>query len=338
MAAPVAPHTRTLRPYALFYMYRRRLRAHAASELLAGLGIAVAVALVLAATVAQRSIAGSTGQVVRTVVGQASLQLRAQDGAGFDGPGFDERMLESVEAIPGVKQAAPLLEQTATVLAHNGRHVTVDVAGTDNSLAILDGLARTLPLDTFSPHAIGLSRASADALGAGASKGSEVTLELRGRSVPLHVSAVLGPEVAGAVSGALVAVMPLVRLQRLAGLPGRVSRILVQTKPGREAAVRHSLETLAAGRLTVAPADQDVSLLDQALRPSALASQLFAAIGALLGFLLAFNAMLLTVPERRRAIADLRLAGTRRASIVQIVLSQALCLGLGASAVGLAAG
>jgi putative ABC transport system permease protein len=319
-------------------MYRRRLRAHAVSELLAGLGIAVAVALVLAAIVAQGSIAGSTGQVVRTVVGQASLQLRAQDGAGFDGSGFDERVLDRVEAIPGVKQAAPLLEQTATVLARNGRHVIVDVAGTDNSLAIVDGLARTLPLDTLSPHAIGLSRASADALDAGASKGSEVTLELRGRSTSLRVSAVLGPEVAGAISGALVAVMPLARLQRLAGLPGRVSRILVQTEPGHEAAVRRSLERLAAGRLTVAPADQDVTLLDQALRPSALASQLFAAIGALLGFLLAFNAMLLTVPERRRAIADLRLAGTRRSSIVQIVLSQALCLGLAASAVGLAAG
>ena len=37
--------------------------------------------------------------------------------------------------------------------------------------------------------------------------------------------------------------------------------------------------------------------------------------------------MLLTVPERRQAIADLRLAGTRRGAIVQIVAFQALCLG-----------
>ncbi len=48
--------------------------------------------------------------------------------------------------------------------------------------------------------------------------------------------------------------------------------------------------------------------------------------------------MLLTVPERRQAIADLRLAGTRRSAIVQIVLFQALCLGVAASVVGLAAG
>jgi putative ABC transport system permease protein len=338
--------TRTLRPWAQIYLYRRRLRAHAVSELLAGVGIAVAVALVLAATVAEGSIAGSTGQVVRAVVGQANLQLRAQDGAGFDGSGFDESLLAKVEAIPGVKQAAPLLEQAATVRAPDGRHVTVDLAGTDVSLAVLDGLAHTLPLDALSPGAIGLSRASADALGISAAaaaagagaKASEVTLDLRGRAIPLRVSAVLGPEAAGAVSTALVAVMPLASLQRFAGLPRRVTRILVQSAPGREASVRRGLQALAAGRLTVAPADQDVALLDQALRPSNLASQLFAAIGALLGFLLAFNAMLLTVPERRQAIADLRLAGTRRGAVVQIVLFQALCLGVAASLVGLAAG
>jgi putative ABC transport system permease protein len=335
MAGPAALRTRALRPYALLYIYRRRLRAHAVSELLAGVGIAVAVALVLAATIAQGSIAGSTGQVVRAVVGQADLQLRARDSEGFD-----ERMLARVEAIGGVKQAAPLLEQTATVLAPDGRRATVDLAGTDVSLAVLDGLAATLPLNALTPGGIGLSRTTADALRVHASgpTASQITLQLRGRSSPLRVSAVLGPEAAGAVSSSLVAVMPLATLQRLAAMPHRVTRILVQSEPGRQSEVRHGLEALAAGRLTVAPADQDVTLLDQALRPSDLASQLFAAIGALLGFLLAFNAMLMTVPERRQAIADLRLSGTRRGAILQIVAFQAVCLGMLASAIGLAGG
>jgi len=329
------PHGRALGPYALAYIYRRRLRVHGVAELLAGVGIAVAVALVLAALVAEGSIAGSTRQVVQAVVGQASLQLRAPAGGTFD-----ERTLGSVEAIPGVKQAAPLLEQTATVRAPNGRQVTVDLAGTDVSLAILDGLAHTLPLDALTPGGIGLSHATAQALGINAAgpHAGGVTLKLRGLSTPLHISAILGPEAAGAVSGALVAVMPLERLQKLAGLAHRVTRILVQTEPGAQSAVRRHLQTLADERLTLAPSLQDVTLLKQALRPSDLASQLFAAIGALLGFLLAFNATLLTVPERRQAIADLRLAGTQRSAILQIVLFQALCLGLLATGVGLAAG
>ncbi len=148
----------------------------------------------------------------------------------------------------------------------------------------------------------------------------------------------LGPEAFGALSEARVAVMPLAELQRLAGLPGRISRILVQTKPGAQATVRKQLQTLAGGRLQVAAADQDVALLRHALRPSDQASGFFAAVSALLGLLFAFNALLLTVPERRRAIADLRLIGTKRSAIVQMFAFQALCLGAGAALVGLAGG
>ena len=112
----------------------------------------------------------------------------------------------------------------------------------------------------------------------------------------------------------------------------------MQPAQGRGQAVAGALRRLAAGRLLVAPADEDVTQLRQALRPSDLASELFAAIGALLGFLLAFNAFLLTVPERREAIADLRVAGTRRGAIVQIVIFQALCLGVAATLLGLLIG
>ncbi len=102
--------------------------------------------------------------------------------------------------------------------------------------------------------------------------------------------------------------------------------------------MRAELNRLVGGRVTVATTDAEVALLHQALRPSDQASGFFAAISALLGFLFAFNAMLLTVPERRQAIADLRLIGTKRAAVVQIVAFQALCLGIVASLVGLLAG
>ena len=95
---------RVLTPRTLVYFYRRRLRAHGIQELLAGVGIAAAVALVLAASVTQGSIAASTRQAVRAVIGPANLQLRAR------GPdGFSEAMLAKVERLPGVQRAAPLL-------------------------------------------------------------------------------------------------------------------------------------------------------------------------------------------------------------------------------------
>jgi putative ABC transport system permease protein len=331
-----------MRPYALVYFYRRRLRVHAAAELLAGLGVAIAVALVFATIVVSASIAGSAGEVVHTVVGPATLQVRARAPDGFD-----ERLLGRVERLPAVRQAAPLLEQTATILGPDGHRITVDLAGADTALVVLDGLAHTLPIATLSSGGIGLSRTSAEeielpthpiASHAQAGQTPTVTLSLRGRATRLNVSAVLGPEAFGALSQARVAVMALAPLQRLAGLPGRITRILVQAKPGREAAARAQLRALAGAGLTVAGTDQDVGALRQALGPSDQASRFFAAISALLGLLFAFNALLLTVPERRRAIADLRLIGARRAAIVQMFLFQALCLGVVASLVGLLGG
>jgi putative ABC transport system permease protein len=326
-----------MRTRTLVYFYGRRLRVHAIQELFAGIGVAVAVALVFAVTVANSSITNSASNVVRAVIGPANLQLHAR------GPdGFDEHLLARVEHLPGVEQAAPLLEQTATVVAPNGRRATVDVAGTDIGLALLDGLAHTLPLGALSPGGIGLSQTSANELELGSfrprAKPIKVSMQLRGRTVPLKVSAILGHETAGALAQARVAVMPLARLQRYAGLPHRVTRILVESKPGDTAAVQRELQAVAAGRLTVSPADQDVSLLREALKPSNQASDLFAGLSALLGFLFAFNAMLLTVPERREAIADLRLDGAPRTAIVQMVFFEALCLGLAACLVGLLGG
>jgi putative ABC transport system permease protein len=327
---------RLLRPRALVYFYRRRLRAHGMQELLAGVGIAVAVALVLAAGVTQDSVSASARRILRAVVGPANVQLRAR------GPdGFSEALLARVESLPGVRQAAPLLERSMRVIGPHGASASVYVAGTDVSLAVLNGLGRTLPLGTLSSGKIGLSAASAQAIGLPPRRGqadARVTLLVGGTRRPLAVSATLGGEAVGALSRALVGVMPLHAMQALLGQPGRVTRILVQTAPGQQARVTRGLRALADERLIVSSPEQDVALLRQALGPSGQASDLFAAIGALLGFLLAFNAILLTVPERRRAIADLRLSGTRRSAIVQLAMFQALCLGVAASGVGLAAG
>jgi putative ABC transport system permease protein len=321
----------------LVFFYRRRLREQAVPELFAGLGIAVAVALLFAVTVASQSVKSSAEEVNRALVGSANLQLRAR------GPeGMNEHMLDRVEALRGVRHAAPLLEQAASIVADNGSSVSVNLAGADVSLTVLDGLVHSLPLSTLSNGGVGLSRTTADALGIpgfpAQAKGPFVSLRLRGLAMHLRVSAVLGDETFGALSQARVAVMPLEGLQKLAGFSHRVTRILIQTKSGQEARVRSELKVLAAGRLTVASADQDVSLLHEALKPAEQASLFFAAISALLGFLFTFNAVLLTVPDRRQEIADRRLNGVRSTAIVQMVLFQAVCLGVIATLVGLLAG
>lgn len=324
-------------PYALFWFYRRWLRAHAVAELLAGAGVAIAVALVFATIVAGASISGSTARAVHTVIGPASLQLHAR------GPqGVDERLAGQAQRLPGVRAAVPLLEETAFLRSASGHTTTVEVAGAGLNLVFMDGLSRTIPRATLAASGIGVSARTAAALripgGASLPAGTYMTLEIRGRSFPVRVSAVLGPETFGALAHTSVAVMRLEEMQRLAGMRGRVSRILIEPQAGHRRAVRAELARLGGGGIEVAAADQDIGLLAQALRPSDQASGLFATISALLGVLLATTAMLLSAPERRRAIAELRLMGMRRSAIVEMALFQALLLGALACAVGVLGG
>lgn len=324
-------------PRALLYFYRRRLRVHALQELLAGLGVMIAVALAVGVLLANSSIAGSAGELVHALVGPASLQLRARAPDGFD-----ERILERVQGLPGVTQTAPLLEVPASITGPHGARVTVGLAGARPSLALMDGLGHTLPLTTLTPGELGLTQAGAEQVGVSAHHGSRetvVSVDVRGRAVPLRVAAVLGSgDVGAALAGARLGIMPLSGLQSLAGLPGRITRVLVEVAPGHETQVRAELGAIAAGDLEVAAGDQDIGLLDLALGPSDQATSFFAVMAVLLGFLIALNAMLLTVPERRRAIVELRLLGADRAGAWRMVVFQSLCLGLGASLVGVGVG
>ncbi len=326
---------------ALLYFYGRRLRTRFVQEFLAGLGIAIGVALVFAVQVANSSITSASSVIVRGIAGTASLQLRARSTNGFD-----ERLVRRVEQLPGVSRSAPVLEDSASLVGSHGRRVAIDLASATPSLLSLKGtITRSISLHDFRARGVILPSATANALGltspgSGPAGGQlrRVSLEVRGSLHVVRVVAVLGPETIGALSGAMAAVAPLHFVQSITGLSGRVTRILVTTKPGQQARVQDELNTVAGGRLTVAPADQDVALLKRALAPNTEATGFFVLVSAMVGLLLAFNAMLLTAPERRRLIADLRVQGFRPLQLVKLVLFQALCLGVIASLVGLLAG
>jgi putative ABC transport system permease protein len=332
-----------MRVQTLLYFYGRRLRTHPIQELLAGLGIAIGVALAFAVLVANGSIAGSAETIMRAVVGRADLQLQARSADGFDA-----RVLREVRQVPGVRQAAPLLEQRATLRGPNGRELAVDLGSLDPRLAALSGrlasnfvsggfrVLRGALLPSATAQAIGLPDPADDAI---VRPLPPVQLRLRGTAHPVRVAAVLGRETIGPVSDARVAMLSLAQLQQMAGMRGRVTRVLVETVPGQEAQARAGLAAIARRHhLGLTSATAEAGLLAQALGPSDQATSFFAAISALLGFLLAFNAMLLTAPERRRMLAELRIQGFRPRQLVGLLLFQALVLGLVASGVGLLLG
>jgi putative ABC transport system permease protein len=157
-----------------------------------------------------------------------------------------------------------------------------------------------------------------------------------------EVSALLVPQLlrhSGLTLGeSPLALAPLRSVQAMSGLRGRVTSIYVRNPPRLDGQVKRELEQLAGPSLNVRPADITSRLFQRAAGPVDQSTGLFSALSALVGFLFAFNALLLTVPQRRSLIHDLRLDGYTRRMIVEVLLLDAIVLGVLASVLGLVLG
>jgi putative ABC transport system permease protein len=322
-----------MRPSNAVSLYRVRLRARAAQECLAILGIAAGVALLFASQISSSSLQGSVSQLEHGIVGNATLQIAARDPQGFT-----QNMVGRVRRLAGVRAAAPLLETNALASGPHGSE-SVQLVGADESLSALRG--RFVPHGELSPFggvgAVVIAAPLARALGV-TGFGQEVTLRLATHTVKAPLYAQLGERQIGQLARSPVVIAPLSYLQEIADLPGRVSRILIQTAPGAQAQVHTELATLAGDNLNVESSLHEAMLFANAATASSQSSALFSAISALVGFLFAFNATLLTAPARRWLIADLRRDGYTPSTVIVVLCLDALVLGVTACALGLVLG
>jgi putative ABC transport system permease protein len=309
-----------------------RLRSRLVQETLALAGITVGVALVFAALVANTSLTGSIRQLTDGIVGAADLQLAARGQQGMD-----ERMLARVERVDGVRTAVPLVDAWANVVGPEGERSVLLIGG-EARFARLDGTM----LPNFAEAALGrqttIGLPQPVATDLGLSLGEPLTIEVGARRHAIPLGAQLQGTDVGALIDSPVALASLDSAQRLAGLEGRLTRVFVDADPGAEADVEAALRDLSDGRLNVGPASSEVDVFERAAFPTNQSIALFSVFSALVGFLFAFSAVLLTVPQRRRLIADLRMAGHPPWVLVQILLFDALVLGVVGAGLGLLLG
>jgi putative ABC transport system permease protein len=323
-----------VRPSNVVQLYRVRLRARLWQECFAIVGIAAGVALLFASQVSNASLQSAVSALSRGIAGDAKLQLLARDPHGFP-----QSTLARVRRVPGVRSAAPLLEAQADASGPRGSR-SVLLVGADASLAQLDGtlVRRNSTLSPFGRiGAVVLPAPLARKIGV-TSFGKEVTFRVAGRTTQAPLYAQLGRRQIGVLTATPVAVVPLSFAQEMTGLPARVSRILVRPAPGAERRVRAALLAIAGGRLNVEPIGHDEAQFAKAAAASNQSTQLFAVISALVGFLFAFNAMLFTVPQRRRLVAELRREGYSPRTVIAVLSLDALVLGAIAGALGLVLG
>lgn len=325
------PRRERIRYSGVLWLYLVRLRHRWPQELLAVIGITVGVALLFASQIASTSLSAPLKQLTHGIVGNSELQLVARSPDGFP-----EATYNAVRDLPGVRIAAPILQVPANLVGPSGSR-GVTVFGADPRVVQLRGslLQGFTAADVAQQRSVAVPKPIARAIGV--RFGDKARLQINGRTTEVPVGTVDHDDI-GALSKTSLVLTPLAYLQDLAGLRGRLSRILVEVEPGQLSIARAGLQQVAAGRLNVVSADQELRLFNIASAPTSQATTIFSVLSALVGFLFAFCAMLVTAANRRALAVGLRMSGYRPWQVARMIMVDAVALGTVSVVAGLALG
>jgi putative ABC transport system permease protein len=320
-----------LRLTSVLALYVIRLRRRWIQELLAVIGIAAGVALLYATQVASTSLSRPVAAINAGLVGHSQLQLMSRGSSGLS-----ERTYGQVIALPGVVRAAPVLQLPGNLVGPRGQR-GVTLLGADPRIVQLHGdlLKGFSSADAAAQETIVIPAPTAKAIGVGT--GDDFRVQLAGRTIK-QPAVVAGRDQIGSLVNTSIGLAPLAYLQQLAHAGDRVTRILVEAKPGQVAQVRQGLTRLAAGRVDVRPSGYETTLFDQATQPTTEASTVFSALSALVGWLFAVCALLVTAADRRKLAIQQRNQGYPPTSTLATLLVDAAVIGFVGTALGLAAG
>ena len=335
-------------------------RHHPLRQAVAALAVALGVALAWSVHVINVSALSEFSAAVRSANGEPDAVVR--------GPreGFDDRLLDAVAALPGVRSASPVIEfDTYAALGEAPAPTTGPTASAPEAAAVPTSApsataasrrasarlpVRVIGLDALvaaplTPDVMPRPAAGADRLAAmdpglawlnaaarqalGAADGQALRLQVGPR---WHTLRVAGPVAAG---GTPLVVVDIAAAQDAFGYGGRLSRIDLRLSPGYPA---QGLAGLLPAGLNLQPADeaeQRVSQLSRAYRTNL---TVLASVALLVGAFLVFSVVALSVAQRTPALALLGVLGLTDGQRRTLVLAECAVLGAVGAAAGLALG
>ena len=260
---------------------------------------------------------------------------------------LDESLVATVRAVPGVASAAPsvssdfgarLSKKDGTPVATQGPALAMGFAAADASQSALRlGSGRW----ASGPDEVVIDVASAKDLGY--ALGDQIRIAGTARTATFTIVGTAAIGGSASIGGATVAAFDLRTAQRLVGLTGQIDEIAVTAKPGvsQESlarAIAAVLPDTAQARTQSQEQKAQIADVDKGLgfiRQFLLA---FAGIALFVGAFVIFNTLSITVAQRTRELATLRLIGASAKQVRRSVVVEGFVLGLIASVVGLAAG
>ena len=311
---------------ALRWMIAGEWKAYPARVLLAALAIAIGVALGFAVHLINASALTEFDRAIRTVNGDADLQVRARSPQGFD-----ERLYPRLARLPGLAGASPAVE----LQAQAGERTPITLVGLDllRAAAVTPSLVGKGEGDPFDDKILFLSPAALQA--SGYRVGDAIVVTAAGHAVPFTIAGGL-PGVQGEQR---IGVVDIAAAQWRFGQLGRLQRIDLRLAEGADPAqVSVAIAAILPRGAEIATRQSEERRSDSLSRAYRVNLDMLALVALLTGGFLVYSAQSLSVARRRPQFALLRVLGvSRRALLTQILLESLAVGGLGALA-GLALG
>ena len=296
-------------------------------SILSVLAIALGVALGYAVQLITQSAQNELALGVRTLSGDADLQVR--------GPrsGFDESLYPELSRLPEVAVASPVVEIDAKLA---DREDVLKIVGIDTFRAaeIQPGLIPETAdrLDVFRPDLLFLSPAAARWLDLAA--GGALSFQVALRDATLTVAGL-----APAGEQQRFAVMDIAGAQSNFERLGLITRIDLRLKPGVDlAAFRDRLQQRLPAGIAVERPETSLAASASVSRSYRVNLNVLALVALFTGGLLVFSTQALAVVRRRAQFALLRVLGVTRRRLVSSLLAEGALIGAAGGALGLGAG
>ena len=307
--------------------------------LLATLGIALGVALVIAIQLINGSTIGFFRESVVSFAGNARLTVSG------DESGFPEERLEKVREVEGVASAVPMVEARVTFTTKQGTQRNLMVFGIDllNDSAVRAWKTEQQdvvedPLEFLNqPDSIILTRAFAKEHGLAVDSPIELMTAFGMKT--FVVRGLLTPEGAAKAYGGGLAIMDIDGARVMFGKEGRTDRIDIVPAEGADVgAITGRLERELGPGYQVERPEGQVDAFDRMVQGYQAVLSFLSTLALIVGMLLVANTLAMSAAERRRELALLRVVGASRRMLIGMVMGEAALLGLLGGALGAALG
>jgi len=333
------------------------LRHRKARTLLTVLAIALSVSLVVAVTTGYSSVRATIFKYFLEYVGRTDVEIRNRSGE------IDQDEIREVLSDKDVLHAVGRLEVKTGLIDNEGRPLKEQAAATFIGIKLPDdvdvtGLKMEPGTDgswfsgSTGDYAV-IDQQVAELLklkigdcvlmpaqprpGAPMPSAALPTTNPFGPPLKLQVVAVVHkPQIAALFNKTIY--VPLTTLQEFTGNQGKVTRIMVDLKPG--AADKAFVDRWRAKFpwLKLKPASESRSEVDKHLHGAEMLSFLGGTVAMLAAMFIIFSTLSMGVVERQRSLGMLRAIGAYRGQIARLVLAEAVILSVAGAAVGIPAG